>query len=137
MNKKLLSALAIVVSLHSTVATAEITGNELHIWLGSKNSADSLRGYAYLEGVLDAEDFYLTNEIFVALLEKNPTANRFKVAHICFDDAKVTLGQIKDIVYKYLEDNPAKRHIRAHSLVRYALMETFACTKNPQSSPTK
>jgi len=125
-----------LLALHGA-AQAETTGNELYAWLGSSDSTISMRGYAYLDGVLDVEDFYLTNEIFSTFGEKDAATTRFRVAHICFGDAKVTYGQIKDIVYKYLDNNPAKRHIRAHSLIRFALLEEFACAKNPQLPPAK
>lgn len=129
--------LCIITLLFASASQAETTGNELYSWLGSNESAINLKGYAYLDGVLDAEDFYLTNEIFSSIGEKDSASTKFKVAHICFGDSKVTYGQIKDIVYKYLADNPAKRHIRAHSLVRFALLEDFACAKNPPSAATK
>jgi hypothetical protein len=43
--------------------------------------------------------------------------------------ANVTQGQITDIVLKYLGDHPDRRHYRAASLVREALLESFPCAK--------
>lgn len=36
-------------------------------------------------------------------------------------------GQVKDIVVKYLRDNPAKRHFNAHVLIYGALKDAFGC----------
>ncbi len=130
-------ALGCLLALTLSVARAETTGNELYAWLSSNDSSVSLRGYAYLDGVLDAEDFYLTYEIFSSLGDKASTSESFKIPHICFGNSKITFVQIRDIVFKYLEINPAKRHIRAHSLIRFALMEDFACAKNPPASNKK
>lgn len=128
--------LCLLAALMFGAAHAEVTGNDLFEWLRSNDTSERLRGYAYLEGVLDAEDFYLTIDVFSLIGSKGASTDRFRVAHICLGGGKVTYGQIKDVVFKYLESNPAKRHIRAHSLIRFALLEDFACAKNPLSSTT-
>lgn len=113
------------------IAKAETTGNDLYGQLKSNDAIDTLKAYAYLRGVLDAEDFYLTSEAWTSLSPKDGKPTRFKFVHFCFGDNNVTFGQIKDIVIQYLETHPEKRHIRAHSLVRFALLEDFACANNP------
>lgn len=113
------------------IAKAETTGNDLYSQLKSNDTIDTLKAYAYLNGVLDAEDFYLTSEVCTSLSPKGGKPTPFKFVHFCFGDNNVTFGQIKDIVIRYLETHPEKRHIRAHSLVRFALLEDFACANNP------
>jgi hypothetical protein len=113
------------------IAKAETTGNDLYGQFKSSNSTENLQAQAYLLGVLDAEDFYLTVELFSSVDPKSGKPARFKFVHFCFGGDKVTLGQLSDIVIKYLETHPEKRHIRAHSLIRFALLEDFACANNP------
>mgnify|MGYP001240467614 CR=1 FL=1 len=45
-------------------------------------------------------------------------------------------GQVKDIVVKYLRDNPAKRHFEAHILIYGALKDAFGCTMPIAPRPT-
>jgi hypothetical protein len=113
-------------------ASAEMTGNELLAQLTSTDTTDTLQAYAYINGVLDAEDFYFTVERLSSVNLKTGKSSRFKVAHFCFGNDKVTFGQIKDIIVKYLESHPEKRHIRAHPLIRFALLEDFECAANPE-----
>lgn len=123
--------------IFSSAAQAERTGNDLYSKLKSTDASENLQGYAYLEGVLDSEDWYLTADIFSSFDAKNSKPKKFTISHICFGQNKVTLGQIKDIVLKYLEGHPEKRHIRAQALIRFALMEDFACANNPQQTDRK
>lgn len=113
------------------LARATITGNELYAQIKSDGTTDVLKAYAYIEGVLDTEDLYLTMAVFEGIDSKGSKQARFRVPHICWGDNKVTLGQIKDIVQKYLEAHPEKRHYTANVLVRLALLEVFACANNP------
>jgi hypothetical protein len=39
----------------------------------------------------------------------------------------VTIGQMKEVVTKYLRDNPAKLHLNMNRLVLNALREAFPC----------
>jgi hypothetical protein len=43
--------------------------------------------------------------------------------------SSVTTGQLKDIAVKYLQANPAERHVSAFNLVSFALREAFPCPK--------
>lgn len=114
------------------VANAEVTGNELYSQLKSNDAHEQLIAYAYLKGVLDTEDFYLFNDAFTSADPRlGDTVRRFTTPHFCLSNSKVTLGQIKDIILKYLEVHPDKRNIGAHALIRFALMESFACANNP------
>ena len=51
----------------------------------------------------------------------------FAADRICKPDKGLNLGQIEDIVVKYLDDNPEKRQHTAGTLVYIALLETFPC----------
>ena len=125
--------IAIFLFGHALVSNAEwLTGNDLYNQLASSNVSENNKGHSYLQGVLDAEEFYLWNEIMSsASFDAKKTPSRFRVEHICFGENKVTLGQVKDIVLKYLDAHPEKRHIPASSLIRFALLENFACANNP------
>jgi Rap1a immunity proteins len=41
---------------------------------------------------------------------------------------RVSVGQVSDVVIKYLADNPDKRHYQAHILVRDALSKAWPCS---------
>lgn len=125
-----LFATAVLISFVG-IAQAETTGNDLYSQLKSSNAIENLQAYAYISGVLDIEDFYLSSEIFSSLDPKGGKSARFKFVHFCFGTDKVTFGQVTDIVIKYLEAHPEKRHIRAFALIRSALLEDFACANNP------
>jgi len=43
--------------------------------------------------------------------------------------ANVTGGQVRDIVKKFLENNPSERDMPAHLLVMIALVKAFPCEK--------
>ncbi len=50
----------------------------------------------------------------------------FKEYTFCTSGA-VNMGQINDVVKKWLEDNPSQRHLAAHSLIAAALNKAFPC----------
>lgn len=50
---------------------------------------------------------------------------------VCMPDG-VTVGQAHDIVKRYLEDNPAIRHLSADSLVNRALSRVWPCQRSNQ-----
>lgn len=131
MNYIKLLLISTLVSFVGT-ASAQMTGNELLAQLKSTDTTETLKAYAYIDGVIDVEDFYLTAEMLSSVNPKTGNPSRFRFVHFCFGNNKVTLGQIKDIVVRYLESHPEKRHIRAHSLIRFALLEDFECANNPE-----
>lgn len=85
-------------------------GNFLHKKCQSVNDVDVVVCLAYVTGVVDT----LTM-----------TENRY----VCVPPKSVTGGQLRDIVTKWLEDNPADRHLNASALVMLALTEAFPCTE--------
>jgi hypothetical protein len=97
--------LLILTAFTCGMAHAEFyTGNDL---LERLNGTDVQRNIAlgYVGGVADA----LNNRI------------------ICMPSA--TLGQTRDIVKQYLENNPSIRHYSADSLIQSVLSSTWPCAK--------
>ena len=102
---KLLAA-ALVVALLPTPVLAEIGFN----WDG--NSLKELcGGDAYAKGFCQG---YITG------------TSKLTVSPACFPDG-VTLGQITDIMIKYMNDHPEKLHLASGLLVTIALQEAFPC----------
>lgn len=66
----------------------------------------------YIVGVSDAAEFFQTAPGMPQL--------------VCLP-SNVTSGQLKDVVVKYLQDNPAKRHEDAESLILTSLAINFRC----------
>lgn len=79
----------------STAGYCETTGNELYSQLTSNDSSDTLRGFAYIQGVLDSEDWYLTADIFTNIDPKRSKPEKFKIAHICFGNNGITFWPSK------------------------------------------
>ena len=113
-------------------AIAAVTGNELYEQLKSQNQIDNQNAYAYLDGVIDTEGMYHMGDGFIWMMDVSKDKNaKFKSAHFCFGDNKITKKQVADVVQKYLEANPQNRHEPANGLIRRALIEAFPCAKNP------
>jgi hypothetical protein len=92
--------------LLSSAANAQyIDGNKLHSLIRG-DSTDRQSALGYIGGVADSLD----DELFCI----PTTAN---------------LGQLRDIVQKFLADNPNIRHRHGAALVAVALMEVFPCKK--------
>ena len=108
-------------------ANAATTGNNLFSNLQSNNSGDKLIAYAYIEGVVDTDGIFKIQDA----LSLKPPEKKFKFNYICFGDNQITFGQIKDIVYKYLDGHPEIRHQNGAVLIRNALLEHFYCAGNP------
>jgi Rap1a immunity proteins len=81
-----------------------VSADTLHEWCERKD----IRATYYVAGVLDA-------------LMLN--ANNAPVCH----PAESTLAQARDVVCKYLRDNPAKRHYNTASSVWSAQSEAWPC----------
>jgi Rap1a immunity proteins len=56
-------------------------------------------------------------------------ADSYEVLGVVCVPSKVTLGQLQDVVLKYLDAHPEGRHNIAASLVLKALTEAFPCGK--------
>lgn len=94
----------------STDIQGFISGNKL---LELCTQDDQLQCIGYVEG---ASDMLQTFDAFA------------KAKTLCMSD-KVTARQEKDIVVKYLTDNPATRDQAAGGIVMIALNEAFGCAK--------
>lgn len=133
---KYLACLLLMLSAAS--ANATVTGNDLLSQLTSDDILERAKGRSYILGALDAEDWYLTNEIYLGLPEgmerfkKGEKRLPFATAHFCLQE-HMTVGQVNDIIAKSLIAHPETRHQKAHGLIRSALIEQFACALNPPS----
>lgn len=101
--KKLLAALLFVPAM----AHAEFwSGNDLYNKLGSNEYMDKTQGIGYIMGVYD-----------VAI-------------HVYFcprTEQGITVGQIRDMVFNYLYQNPSRRNELAEKLVLEVFRQTWPC----------
>jgi hypothetical protein len=88
-----------------------VEGNEFHSWCSQKEDAPGAMCFGYIVGVADG-------------LEESVTTGGRRT--ICYPST-VSLGQIRDIVLKYMADNPDKRHYPASYTVQNALSAAFPC----------
>ena len=104
--KKLIAALLMV----PMVAQAGfVTGNDLLRRMDAPETYEKMYALGFVLGVHDS----------------------FDGESIC-SGANVTAGQLRDVVKKYLEDNPANRNISAYILVLVALATAFPCSKSKE-----
>jgi hypothetical protein len=86
------------------------SGNKLLGKMKSSEWMEQSLAVGYVAGVVDAYDTVL----------------------FCTPDT-VTVGQMKDVVLKYMDANPAILHFTAHSIIRSVLESFYPCAKK---SPT-
>jgi hypothetical protein len=79
------------------------TGNEYYRFLNSPEVVDSLMAMQYMFGVIDT-----------------------KFSTYCIPGGVIP-GQLMEIVKRYLEQNPDKRHLAAPVLINMALNKNFPC----------
>lgn len=113
-----------IITLLLTSNCFAVTGNDLHAWLDSKDAYENGSARYYIIGVLDAEGSYRTTEISFAKLEKRKP----KLSYYSCQPKGTTNGQIFDMVKKYLDENPDKRHEEGQLLVHNAF-EVWSCAK--------
>jgi hypothetical protein len=109
--KRLFVALFAIFSIAS--ALAYDTGNDLLADLKSSNQERRVRAGKYVGGVVHGWD--------VSEIMNKKQSNLF-----CLPDA-VTQGQVADLVAKYLEEYPERRHRPAYEHVIVALIVAFRC----------
>lgn len=85
-------------------------GNGLYAAISSPSEYTRIYSVGYISGVVDSGKLGL---------------NGFKY---CVPEA-ATAGQLKDVVEKWLEENPATRHYAAPGLIAAALQASFPCKK--------
>ena len=99
-------AIFALVMLASVSAHAEFrTGNELHSQLNGTHGQQML-SLGYVMGVADA----------------------LRSVTICPPET-LTAGQASDMVKKYLEDNPAVRHLAGDAIVNRVLSSVWPCAR--------
>jgi hypothetical protein len=104
-------------------------GNKLH--QACHESLSTVTGY--LAGWYDTRDLDIKRTRAAAKKTSDPGGTI--TLHILATDMgggiclpeNATLGQITDVVCKYLKDNPTMRHFTASSLTDIALREAFPC----------
>jgi len=69
----------------------------------------------YVSGVMDVEAVWNATEKGVS-----------KATHYCIPK-EANNGQVLRILKKWLDDNPAKLHWRADTIIHHALVEAFPC----------
>jgi hypothetical protein len=79
------------------------TGNEYYSFLKSPETVDSLMAMEFMFGVIDT-----------------------KITTYCIPSG-VTPGQLQEIVTKYIEQQPEKRHLVAAMLIEAAIKKSFPC----------
>ncbi|MDI9314113.1 MAG: Rap1a/Tai family immunity protein [Hydrotalea sp.] len=84
------------------------TGNDLWQFINADKSdfVDLSVGQGYIAGVVDESDH----------------------KYFCVPDG-VNAGQIRDMIKKYLENNPAIRHLPANQLITIGLKKVWPCHK--------
>jgi len=111
-------AIALLLLFVPTVSmAAPLSGNDLHKQLERPiGEAPYLLGYGegFVAGIADA-------------LTGIPKYNR--IGSFCIPQKGVEYGQVVDVVKKYLEDTPERRHFYAFVLVKEALQKSFPCKK--------
>jgi hypothetical protein len=94
------------------------------------------------EIALGAQGFLSGNQLYErCVADMNTVANSYCIGYVagiadvlsaskitCASDG-VTVGQVTDIVVKYLRDHPEKRHYAAQDQVGTALMQAFPCQR--------
>lgn len=109
MLKQFVLILFIIVSTGSYSYADEIwmTGNKLKYWIDSYDEYARGNAIGYILGVVDA----LNGKSFSVKMD-------------------VTKGQMRDVVYIYLDKNPHLRHIQASTLVIEAMKEAYPLLKD-------
>ncbi len=109
----ILLALVLALLLPSLPAKAYfLTGNKLHEMCTSQEGRKRWQCLGYVQGIVDGQTY-------VQQFWSNPLK-------YCAPPT-TTVGQVTDIVKKYLSDHPEARHHDAASLATAALREAFPC----------
>ena len=119
--KFIMGAIVAVTLLSSDRADASFqTGNSLLDACVSTQSYPAAICLNYISGVADAAS---------ALYPAAYLGWRFCIPNTA------TLGQLKEVVTRWLIENPGERHYTGNSLVAHALSERFPCAPAPAVTP--
>lgn len=107
----------------STACQAYNTGNDLLVALETVEERPS--ALKFIQGSSNAMRFgYLT--ALQAIRPGTSDAAALRVYGSCIPDA-VTVGQVADVVKKYLQEHPEQRHQTSVQLIRRAELSAFPC----------
>lgn len=90
------------------------TGNQLMEWNSSNTAFDKGRFMGYVVGIVDA---------------KSRGWESTRLSCVPSVPSGVTVGQLQEVVRKYLKQNPQVWHLEADILVSFAMIEAFPCPK--------
>lgn len=113
-----------IITLIFTSNCFAVTGNDLHAWFKSNNDYENGSARYYVIGVMDAEGSYRVTQITLAKLEKRKP----NLGYYFCPPSGIQNGQLFDMVIKYLDENPDKRHEQGQILVHNAF-EIWSCAK--------
>jgi len=119
-------------ALCADAANADVAASDLLTQLTSKDTTELTKAQSYLSGVLDAEDFYLGAEMLsvrAPLSERKAT--KFKFAHLCLPTPRPGMDALVGVILAYAKGDASRGTGRAHSMIRFALLDKFPCTENP------
>lgn len=115
--------------LMASPSAAEVfSGNELHRFCQEDRAA------MYVAGVLDKADQDSTFIYFItpgeASSARTATIQKLQssIRNYCLPP-KSTLGQVSDVVCKYIKENPKERDKTGAAMILFALGEAFPCPK--------
>jgi hypothetical protein len=91
---------------------AFIDGNKLHGYLSSGSDIENTHAWGYIAGIADA----------------------FNGSSHCLPD-NVSVGQLRDVVRKFLSDTPEVRHRPADIIVYVILKNTYPCAEKKKGRP--
>lgn len=115
---------AILFSVLIVVPSYAMTGNEwLAICKKESDHFDQGRCYGYLQGIRDANSLYISDSADVSFKIDGKSIKQVKY---CLPK-KVTLGQEKKIITKWLNEHPQHLHQRFDITYVVVVRETFPC----------
>jgi Rap1a immunity proteins len=106
----------------ATDSLAFITGNDLLRKCQSSTPVDRTFCMGYIIGAFDT----------VSALESMEDKTYWKFPSVCIPNG-ADVGQIGDVVMKYLVEHPERRDQRAAPIIVAALLETWKCPRAPAS----
>jgi hypothetical protein len=119
--KQIIASVLLIFSSHSFA----ITGNELSDMYENKGALGDAEAIMYVGGFIDSSSLY-------KMLEEGMSSHRnreaFTPLYVCVPKG-ANYGQASDIVKKFLDENPARRHEPALQLVYESLIQVWRCTK--------
>ena len=104
-----------IAALASTTSVNATTGNELHQWLLEARKQRDGKSTGIASGAISLGYVSGIAQVLADLRQ------------VCLPKDGATNGQLVDLVFKTLENNPEFRHLSAAAIVRFSLQESFPC----------